>query len=174
MAFLNVILQRPLTQREAQLLILVIASLFFLWGASKAGFVWVLSTKDFRSVLRGRTTILFAFDEIESIVVGVPADLPLLLKWMKFSGNMKAALKSRSLSIFIRLKGGRRMALNFLIYAEGRALMKAFAELNSEKIVGPETYSETELKKMTVADLNKVFEINETIEELQRRKPGAS
>lgn len=102
---------------------------------------WTLTNSDLR---RGKREphVMFSFQEIETIVVGVPSRLPV-----------------RAASIFVRLRGGRRIPLNFVTgqFLDGHSLMEQFLQLNTAKIVGPETFTEQELRKMRRADLNRIF-----------------
>jgi len=103
--------------------------------------------------------VVFQFDEIESIVLGVPAKFPWYLRWMQIHPNYNAALAVRSASVFVRLHGRRRMPLNFVTsqFLYGREVMQEFVNRNAAKVVGPETFTEEELRKMERADLNRVF-----------------
>lgn len=119
---------------------------------------WTLTTSNLR---RGRRQqrVVFEFDEIESIVVGVPPRLPWYLRWARIHPAYSRALAVRSASIFVRLRGGRRIPLNFVTgqFVDGQTLMEQFVQLHASKVVGPNSYTEQELCRMERADLNRVF-----------------
>lgn len=119
---------------------------------------WTLTTSDLR---RGRRQpqVVFTFDDIESIVVGVPPRLPWYLRWMRIHPAADRALAVRSASIFVRLSGSRRIPLNFVTgqFLDGQTLMEQFVRQHASKIVGPETYTEQELHRMERVDLNRIF-----------------
>jgi hypothetical protein len=102
---------------------------------------WTLTNSDLRRGKR-EPRVMFSFQDIETIVVGVPSRFPV-----------------RAASIFVRLRGGRRIPLNFVTgqFIDGHSLMKQFIQLNAGKIVGPETFTRQELRKMRRADLNQIF-----------------
>jgi hypothetical protein len=121
---------------------------------------WTLTTSDLRRGRR-RQQVIFEFDDIESIVVGVPARLPWYLRWMRVHPAYSRALAVRGASIFVRLRGGRRIPLNFVTgqFLYGHTLMEQFIRQHASKIVGPDTYTEQELHRMERADLNRIFVI---------------
>ena len=102
---------------------------------------------------------MFAFDDIESIVIGVPPRLPWFLRWARIHPAYQRSLAVRCASIFVRLRGGRRIPLNFVTgqFLDGHLLMEQFVRQRASKIVGQETYTERELRRMERADLNRIF-----------------
>jgi hypothetical protein len=119
---------------------------------------WTLTTSDLRRGKR-RQVVMFNFEDVESIVIGVPPRLPWFLRWMKFHPAYGRAVSVRSASIFVRFHGKRRIPLNFVTgqFVDGRELMEQFVRLNSVKVVGQDSYSEQELRKLERADLNRIF-----------------
>lgn len=119
---------------------------------------WTLTEMDLR---RGRHAqqVVLSFDEIESIIVGVPPVLPWYLRWMRLHPNGNAALQIRSASILVRLQGGRRIPLNFVTgqFVDGPSFMDRFLQLHQDKLVGQDTYTPAERKKLETADLNRIF-----------------
>ncbi|MCU1292631.1 MAG: hypothetical protein JWP08_1481 [Bryobacterales bacterium] len=119
---------------------------------------WTLTTSDLRRGQR-RQQVIFEFNDIESVVIGVPSRLPWYLCWMRVHPAYSRALGVRGASIFVRLRGDRRIPLNFVTgqFLNGQELMEQFVRQHASKIVGPETYTEQELHRMERADLNRVF-----------------
>ena len=64
-------------------------------------------------------------------------------------------------AFLLRLRGGRMMPLNFMTfqYQNGRTFMEAFLRLNTAKIVGPESYTQAEMRKLGVAGLNRMVRV---------------
>jgi hypothetical protein len=132
------------------------------WGAIRDPelLTWTLTTSDLR---RGRSQpwVVFDFDDIQSIVVGVPPRLPWYWRWARIHPAYSGALAVRASSIFVRLRGGRGIPLNFVTgqFLGGQALMEQFVRQHASKIVGSDTYTEQELHRIERANLNRIFVI---------------
>ncbi len=122
---------------------------------------WTLTTTDLR---RGKKwpKVIFRFDDVESIVIGVPPHMPWFLSWGCIHPAFRRAWALRCLSVFVRLRGGRRIPLNLLSrqFLDGYMLMEQFVRLHATKVVGHDTYTDQELRKMERADLNRVFSVS--------------
>jgi hypothetical protein len=110
---------------------------------------WTLTTQDLR---RGKRTpkVMLRFQEIESIVIGMPVRLPWYIKLAAFHPFAHYAYQNlervRESTLLVRLSGRRYMPLNFLTgqFVNGQELMRAFISLNESKIVGKKTYTKDE------------------------------
>jgi len=108
---------------------------------------------------RRRPKIVFFFEEIESILVGNPARLPWFMRWTWFLPSTGFAHAVGCSSIFVRLRGGRGIPLNFVMFhfRDGGLLMQQFVRINADKVVGQEAYTEQELRGIERAKLDRVF-----------------
>jgi hypothetical protein len=129
--------------------------IFAAWIAIRAPYMmtWSLTETSLRRGKNGRGLVIL-FDEIESIVIGVPDLTPFL----RVSRNYEQMVRDRSGALFVRLRGRRAIQLTFLTfhYRGGAKLMKEFLRLNAAKIVGRETYSQDELRKFSRTGLNRL------------------
>ena len=102
------------------------------------------------------------FSEIESIVIGLPAQTPWWFWILRFNPEGRNAyqslMRARETTALLRLTGGRYVALNVATgtMRNGRELMAALVHLNQEKIVGPETYTPLETKCFRLARFNTI------------------
>jgi len=119
---------------------------------------WTLTANDLRQGKR-RPKVIFRFDEIEFIVIGVPVRAPRLP--LRILPAVRWAWELRCTSIVVRLHGGRRILLNFLSkqFLNGHLLLERFVRLHEAKVVGSDTYTDQELRKMQRAGLNRIFSV---------------
>jgi len=100
-----------------------------------------------------RETIV-EFSEIESIVVGLPAQqslFPRIGRYLPHSapGHRRMARRRRN-AIFIRLRGERYVALSIprIIVANVESLNSTLLWLNRSKVVGADSYTPKEIKRL--------------------------
>jgi hypothetical protein len=137
---------------------LSVIALTWCYVYDRESLTWTLTTIDLRRGKHWPKTI-FRFDNVESIVIGVPVNIPWFLAWGRMHSSFRHTWALRRLSIFVRLRGGRRIALNFLSgqFLDGHVLMEQFTLLHAARCVGPDTYTGQELRRMQTARLNRVF-----------------
>ncbi len=125
------------------------------WLAIRAPYMmtWSLTETSLRRGKNGRGLVIL-FDEIESIVIGLPDLSP----WLRFSRNYEQMVRDRSGAFFVRLSGRRAIQLTFLTfhYRGGAKLMEEFLRLNVAKVVGRETFTQDELRKFSRTGLNRM------------------
>lgn len=133
---------------------------------------WTLTSTDLRRGRRGRRgrwepKVVFSFDEVESVVPGLPAEVPRYCRWLRFvspqgAATIQAAQQVRGATIYVRLHGGRGIALNFwnAWYHNGIPMMHQFVQMHEARIVGQETYTEQELRRLGKPSCNKVFSLH--------------
>jgi hypothetical protein len=129
------------------------------WNAIRAPrlLTWTLTENSLRRGKTGRDLVI-QFDEIESIVVGLPGlSAPLI----KLSRNYWEMVRERGKALFVRLRGGRviQLSLSTFHYHGGEKLMKEFLRLNATKVVGFGTYSFEERKRSTWAGVNMIVKM---------------
>ena len=125
---------------------------------------WTLTETEPR---RGKNQddLVIPFADIESIVLGLPPRLPWFFRITRFDphghGMYDKLVLLRRTAFLLRLRGGRMMPLNFMTfqYQNGRTFMEAFLRLNTAKIVGPESYTQAEMRKLGVAGLNRMVRV---------------
>jgi hypothetical protein len=124
---------------------------------------WTLTATDLRQGKR-RPVVVFRFDEIESMVIGVPMRPPRFPRGEKILPVLQSIRELHRTSVLVRLQGGRRILLNLLSaqFRNGPLLTRQFLQLNEAKVVGADTYTERELSKMQRAVLNQVFRYDDT------------
>ena len=148
--------------------------LLCVWGALVATFMacvvhmaqmmtWTLTATDLRQGKR-RPIVVFRFDEIESMVIGVPMRPPRFPRGEKILPVLQSIRELHRTSVLVRLQGDRRILLNLLSaqFRNGPLLMRQFLQLNEAKVVGTDTYTERELSKIQRAVLNQVFRYDST------------
>jgi hypothetical protein len=103
-----------------------------------------------------RETIV-EFDEIESIVVGLPPKQPWWIRFNPKASGVKQYLSAlRRGAILVRLRGGRYLALNLLIsdLASVPELTETLLRLNRAKLRGQESYTPEEVGFLQVTRYN--------------------
>jgi len=114
----------------------------------------------------GATTVLFA--EIESIVLALPERLPWWLRLQRFNprgrGICRNIVRARELTMLLRLTNNRYLPLNlaYTFLNNGQSFMAELLRRNQCKIVGHDTYTETEICGLASAVSNtlKTFDRN--------------
>jgi hypothetical protein len=106
---------------------------------------------------RGASALSIPFSEIESIVVSLPKRMPWWLRIQWFNPELQRnVMRSREFTIVVRLSGGRYLPLNLdhpsLI--NGRSFIANLLRRNRTKILGHDSYTDTEIKVLTSARLN--------------------
>ena len=111
----------------------IITLVIILWCVLRDPHVltWTLTETDVR---RGKNQddLVIPFDDIESIVLGLPPRLPWFFRIARFHPRSRGAYRNlvvlRSTAFLLRLRGGRIMPLNFMTaqYQNGQAFMEAF------------------------------------------------
>jgi hypothetical protein len=94
--------------------------------------------------------------EIESIVKGLPVGKPW---WMRTGGVLNSRVAAiRRDSLLIRLAGGRYLALYIspVHFANHNELRKSLLERNRDKIVGPDSYTPAEIRRLKNAAINAI------------------
>ncbi|HEY5744317.1 MAG TPA: hypothetical protein VIS99_17465 [Terrimicrobiaceae bacterium] len=128
------------------------------WFAIRAPhtMTWTLTETSLRQGKYGRGVVIL-FDEIESIVIGLPDLSPLL----KFSRNYVQMARDRKRAFFVRLRGRRVIQLTFVTfhYRGGEKLMEEFLRLNFAKVVGRATYTPDELRKFSRTGVNRIVRV---------------
>jgi hypothetical protein len=109
----------------------------------------------------GIPNLVIPFDEIESIVIGLPSHLPWFLRLARVHPASHAAHQNlvtvRSTALLLRMSGRRLMPLTFLTgQYRGGEQMREFLRLNAAKIVGRDTYSDAEIRCLATASLNTI------------------
>lgn len=125
---------------------------------------WSLTSAE---LCRGKThyNLVIPFCDIESIVIGLPPRLPWFFRIARLNprsrGTYENLVTLRSTALLLRLRGGRIMPLTFLTaqYRDGAQMMREFLRLNAAKIVGPETYTEREIRKLGTTSLNRIVAV---------------
>lgn len=132
--------------------------IFAAWFAIRGPLVltWSLTETSLRRGKYKRGLVIW-FDEIESIVIGLPDLSPLL----RLSRNYEEMVGNRRGALFVRLRGRRVIQLTFLTfhYRGGAKLMKEFLRLNAAKVVGRETYNQDELRKFSRTGVNRIVSV---------------
>jgi hypothetical protein len=132
--------------------------IFAAWIVIRAPYMmtWSLTETGLRRGKNGRGLVI-SFDEIESIVIGLPDLAPFL----RLSRNYEQMTRDRRGAFFVRLSGRRVIQLTFLTfhYRGGAKLMKEFLRLNAAKVVGRETYSQDELRKFSRTGVNRIVTV---------------
>jgi len=113
---------------------------------------WTLTENDLRRG-RKRNDIVISFEEIDSIVIGLPPHLPWYLQLTRFHRACRNLVALRRMTLLLRLHGGRLLPLNLMTvqYQNGQALMESLLRLNESKVTGPETYTEAEIRRLKSA-----------------------
>lgn len=94
------------------------------------------------------------FSEIESLVEGLPAQESAMMKmgrWSHYSAPaMERVSRLRREIIFLRLSGGRFLALyiSTIVFANAHSLRMALLERNRNKLVGADSYTPEEIKRL--------------------------
>jgi hypothetical protein len=138
--------------------ILVSGVVIVLTWASERRLYFAVTTHSLQIGRSPRETVV-EFDEIESIVVGLPPKQPW---WIRF--NPKALGPSQYLStlrrsaILMRLRGGRYLALNPLIsdLANVPELTGTLLRLSRGKVLGQDSYTPEEIQFLQVIRLNTI------------------
>ena len=132
--------------------------IFAAWVAIRGLFMlrWSLTETSLRRGKHGDGLVIL-FDDIESIVIGLPEVSPLL----GLSRQYHDMVQQRRTGFFVRLRGGRVIQLAFQTfhYRGGATLMEEFLRLNVTKVVGRETYSQHELRKFAWIGVNKIVNV---------------
>lgn len=142
----------------------VVLTLFIMgWSVvrDRQNLTWSLTSTELR---RGKTApnLVIPFDDIESIVLGLPSQLPWFLRLARVHPASHAAHRNlvtvRSTAFLLRLRDRRLLPLTFLTgqYRDGERMMREFLRLNAAKIVGGETYTEAEIRCLATASLNTI------------------
>ncbi len=144
----------------------IITLLIIVWCVLRDSHVltWTLTETDLR---RGKNQddLVIPFDDIESIVLGLPPRLPWFFRIARFHPRSRGAYRNlmvlRSTAFLLRLRDGRIMPLNFMTaqYQNGQAFMEAFLRLNASKVIGPESYTDAEIRRLGVAPLNRIVTV---------------
>jgi hypothetical protein len=117
---------------------------------------YTLSTDALR-IGRGGSAISIPFAEIESIVISLPQKTPWWVRVQWFSPRLKRNLmRSRELTIVVRLSGRRYLPLNltYPYLTNGLSFMANLLRRNRNKIVGHDSYTDFEIKELTSAREN--------------------
>ena len=132
-----------------------LATLVFVWGVLREPkeLIWTLTAIDLRRG-RKRNDLVISFDEIQSIVIGLPEFQSAARLQFLFADLVTL----RRGVLLLRLAGGRLMALNLnpTIYRNGVALMDAFLRLNATKVIGAESYTPVEVQALNKPILNRI------------------
>jgi len=123
---------------------LIITPLVLIWSLvnDPENLTWTLTKKDLRLGL-DQDDLVIAFDEIESIIPGLPR-LPLMSRLGHFLpggyGVCHGSAGQQGTAFLLRLRNGRSVLLDFSTPSQedGQTLMKAFLEINAAKIIGRE------------------------------------
>jgi hypothetical protein len=121
------------------------------------------------AITRGRLQIgrspretIVEFADIESIVVGLPAQQSRLMRSARHVHSTAIAYQDmvdrRQGTVLIRLKGERHLALYVSprLVANAVTLVSTFLQLNADKIVGPQSYTREEIKRLVNVRFNTV------------------
>jgi len=113
---------------------------------------WTITKNELRRGKK-RNDIVIPFEEIESIVTGMPLQCPWYLQPTRFHPGYRNLLVLRKTALLLRLQGGRLLPLNLMTaqYENGYALMEYLLRSNDSKVVGPESYTEAEIRRLTSA-----------------------
>ena len=106
---------------------------------------------------RGPAAISIPFAEIESIVVSLPKRMPWWLRIQWFNPELQRnVMRSREFTIVMRLSGRRYLPLNLAnpFLMNGRSFTANLLRRNRTKIVGHDSYTDTEIKVLTSARQN--------------------
>lgn len=111
---------------------------------------------------RGTHATRIGFDEIESIVTGLPEKLHWIFRLQRFNpksrGLHRNIVQARENTLLLRLHGDRYLPLNtsYASLANGRKFMTDFIELNRAKLVGRKTYTEREIAGLMLGKSNRL------------------
>ena len=144
----------------------IITFVIILWCVLRDPHVltWTLTKTDIRRG-KNRADLVIQFDEIESIVLGLPPQLPCFFRISRFLPGSRGAYRNlvalRSMALLLRLRGGRIMPLNFMTaqYQNGQIFMEAFLRLNASKVIGSESYTDAEIRRLSTAALNRIVTV---------------
>jgi len=136
---------------------LIVTPLALIWSLvyETENLTWTLTPKDLRLGL-DQDDLVITFDEIESIVPGLPR-LPLLFRLGHFLpsgyGICHASAIRQNTAFLLRLRDGRSVLLDFTAPSQedGQTLMKAFLQINEAKIIGRENCVPAEVAKPRMA-----------------------
>ena len=136
----------------------LVTLLAYIWFIARdpENLTWTLTKKELRRGL-DQDDLVIAFDEIESIIPG----LPRLSSWSSHLGRIlpggqgawHGSAPQQTTAFLLRLSGERCVLLDFSAAPQenGRALMEAFLQLNAAKIIGRKNDSEAGISKPAMA-----------------------
>ena len=117
------------------------------------------------SLGRGASTVVIYFDQIQSIVLGLPDRLPWWIRIQKYNPKSVISysdlLRIRRQTILLRLVHDQYLPINFnySFLAGGKAWMESFLLLVAKKVVSAETYSAEEAAALASAKSNILLHI---------------
>jgi hypothetical protein len=107
---------------------------------------------------KGPSSVRIHESEIESIVVGLPKDIPWWQRLLKFHPAQKSLIANRQNSLLLRISGSRCVPLctghSFL--TNGQEIMEAVLIANGLKIVSAKSYTDAEIRALKIPRWNRV------------------
>jgi hypothetical protein len=119
-------------------------------------------TSDALLIGRSPFATVIRFEEIESMVIGLPAHMPWWLRIQRFNpkarGYYHSLTSSRANTILVRLSKKRYLplCLDYAFLDKGSELMQEFIRRNKSKIVNNNTYTDHEIFGLASARFNTI------------------